>query len=275
MKINSFLNKWYNKEIENWGVTTSKQYRDFESDYKKVLKETCKEIGFELKDFNKNHYDFSAVLQNKKNKLYYYISISDVRWWKNDWADKILYRTMKDEKDWTGGSNHFCKLTELADYLVNLNNQYEKSIIVENTIDENRFNELFKKFEINTKFEEDELQMFVIKNENCYTIIDNRTGKLYTEDFSKREYAVRYIKGEGIDSIREDECKYEILIYDSKEDFEQNEPFQHNVMSDLNSAKNELKDVLNMNNYYAGYIYDQETGETFWVDDELEEEEEL
>ena len=140
MKINSFLNKWYNKEIENWGVTTSKQYRDFESDYKNVLKEMCKELGFELKDFSKNHYNFSAVLQNKKNKLCYYISISDVRWWKNEWADKILYRTMKDEKDWTGGSNHFCKLTELADYLITLNNQYENSIIFENTIDENRFN---------------------------------------------------------------------------------------------------------------------------------------
>ena len=75
MKINSFLNKWYNKEIENWGATTSKQYRDFESDYKKVLKETCKEIGFELKDFNKNHYNFSVVLQNKKNKLLYMCKI--------------------------------------------------------------------------------------------------------------------------------------------------------------------------------------------------------
>ena len=275
MKINSFLNKWYNKEIENWGVTTSKQYRDFESDYKKVLKETCKEIGFELKDFNKNHYDFSAVLQNKKNKLYYYISISDVRWWKNDWADKILYRTMKDEKDWTGGSNHFCKLTELADYLVNLNNQYEKSIIVENTIDENRFNELFKKFEINTKFEEDELRTFLIKYDDGYTAIDNTTGKLYTEDFKTKESAIRYINGEDIDSIRDDECKYEILLYNSKEDFEENEPFQYDVMSDLNSAKNVLKDMMNLGEYYAGFIYDQETGEAYYVDDEIEEEEEL
>ncbi len=275
MKINSFLNKWYNKEIENWGVTTSKQYRDFESDYKKVLKETCKEIGFELKDFNKNHYDFSAVLQNKKNKLYYYISISDVRWWKNDWADKILYRTMKDEKDWTGGSNHFCKLTELADYLVNLNNQYENSIIVENTIDENRFNELFKKFEINTKFEEDELRTFLIKYDDGYTAIDNTTGKLYTEDFKTKESAIRYINGEDIDSIRDDECKYEILLYNSKEDFGENEPFQYDVMSDLNSAKNVLKDMMNLGEYYAGFIYDQETGEAYYVDDEIEEEEEL
>lgn len=275
MKINSFLNKWYNKEIENWGVTTSKQYRDFESDYKKVLKETCKEIGFELKDFNKNHYDFSAVLQNKKNKLYYYISISDVRWWKNDWADKILYRTMKDEKDWTGGSNHFCKLTELADYLVNLNNQYENSIIVENTIDENRFNELFKKFESNTKFEEDELRTFLIKYDDGYTAIDNTTGKLYTEDFKTKESAIRYINGDDIDTIRDDECKYEILLYNSKEDFEENEPFQYDVMSDLNSAKNVLKDMMNLGEYYAGFIYDQETGEAYYVDDEIEEEEEL
>lgn len=275
MKIKAFLNKWYDIDIENWGVTTSDEYRKFQDDYKNTLKDICKGIGFELKDFNKNHYNFSAVVQNKKNKLNYYISISDVRWWKNEWADKILFRTMKDEKDWTGGSNHYCKLSELSDCLVALNKEFEKNIIDENTIDEEKFNSLYNKFENNIKFEEDELKMFVIKNENCYTVIDNKNGKLYTEDFSEKEYAIRYIKGEGIDSIRDDERKYEILIYDSKEDFEQNEPFQHNVMSDLNSAKNELKDVLNMNNYYAGYIYDQETGETFWVDDELEEEEEL
>jgi len=275
MKVKTFLNKWYDKEIEDCGVTTSEEYRTFQNDYKNVLKEMCKEIGFELKDFSKKHYNFSAVFQNKKNKLNYYISISDVRWWKNDWADNILYRTMKDEKDWTGGSNHFCKLPELSDYLVALNKQYEKNIIDEKTIDEEKFNSLYNKFENNIKFEEDELQMFIIKNKNCYTVIDNKTGKLYTEDFSEKEYAIRYINGEGIDSIRDDECKYEILIYNSKEDFEENEPFQHNVMSNLDSAKKELKDILNLNNYYAGFIYNQETGEAFWVEDDLEYEEEL
>lgn len=276
MKINSFLNKWYNKEIENWGATTSKQYRDFESDYKKVLKETCKEIGFELKDFNKNHYDFSAVLQNKKNKLFYYISVSDVRGCKNEWANRLLYRTMKNEKDWTGGTNYYCKLVDLEEKLISLNKNYEKCILDKKNISKEKFDELLKKFESNAKFDEEELNTFLIKYEDgCYTAIDNTTGKLYTEDFKTKESAIRYINGEDIDTIRDDECKYEILLYNSKEDFEENEPFQYDVMSDLNSAKNVLKDMMNLGEYYAGCIYDQETGEAYYVDDEIEEEEEL
>ena len=240
------------------------------------MKETCKEIGFELKDFNKNHYDFSAVLQNKKNKLYYYISISDVRWCNNEWANRLLYRTMKNEKDWTGGTNYYCKLVDLAEKLISLNKNYEKCILDKKTISKEKFDELFKKFESNAKFDEEELNTFLIKYEDgCYTAIDNTTGKLYTEDFKTKENAIRYINGEDIDTIRDDECKYEILLYNNKEDFEENEPFQYDVMSDLNSAKNVLKDMMKLGEYYAGFIYDQETGEAYYVDDEIEEEEEL
>lgn len=61
----------------------------------------------EIVDFHKNHYEFSAVLKNPETGKLVYVSISDVRYWNDEWVNRTLYRTMKHEKDWTGGGNHF------------------------------------------------------------------------------------------------------------------------------------------------------------------------
>lgn len=120
MKINSFLKKWYNKDIENYGGVTSPEYEEFQKDYKNVLAELVNEINFTLYKFNPNHYEFSAVLQDNETGKFYYISISDVRYWNNEWADKILYRTMEHNEDWHGGPNHYSTLKDLKDNLLKL-----------------------------------------------------------------------------------------------------------------------------------------------------------
>ena len=120
MKVSSFLRKWYNKSIEDYGGVTSPEYREFEKDYKSTLNEIAKEINFTLYQFNGNHYEFSAVIQDNESNKFYYISISDVRYWKNEWADKILYRTMEHDKDWHGGPNHYSNLKNLKDNLLKL-----------------------------------------------------------------------------------------------------------------------------------------------------------
>lgn len=133
MTVEKFLDKWYDKEIEDWCGETSPEYRNFQMNYRSVLKDISKNIGMELYSFNKNHYDFSAVLRSNVTNQYYYISISDVRTWKNEWADKVLYRTMEHEKDWTGGSNHYSTLEKLAINLLNLDLQLSQKIEKENT----------------------------------------------------------------------------------------------------------------------------------------------
>ena len=127
MKKENFLSKWYNKEIEDNGAYTSTEYDLFQKNYREVLKDICKEIDFELKQFNKNHYCFSAVLSSKKTEQLFYISISDVRYFSNEWADNILFRTMEHEKDWTEGSNHYSKLSDLNFNLLKLDNQILKT----------------------------------------------------------------------------------------------------------------------------------------------------
>lgn len=117
MKLKKFLEKWYGKEIEDWGGIVSDEYKQFEKEYKAVLKEFT---NFEIEKFNKNHYEFSAVLKSKLNGRFYYVSISDVRYFKNEWADDILVRTMAHEKDWTGGTNERSNLKNLEHKLNNL-----------------------------------------------------------------------------------------------------------------------------------------------------------
>ena len=132
MKVKSFLNTWLDRDIEDWGSTTSQEYKDFQRSYRNVLKEIGKNIGFELHSFSKNHYNFSAVMKSNTTNQFYYISISDVRYFKNEWANNILYRTMEHDHDWTGGSNRYSSLENLSENLVNLDKQILKNLEIEN-----------------------------------------------------------------------------------------------------------------------------------------------
>lgn len=133
MTVEKFLSKWYDKTIKDGCVEISPEYRNFQTNYRSVIKELCNDIGMELHSFSKNHYEFSAVVKSNTTNQFYYISISDVRYWKNEWANNILYRTMKDDKDWSGGTNRYSTLQELAENLLNLDIQIEKKLKNEKT----------------------------------------------------------------------------------------------------------------------------------------------
>lgn len=127
-KINNFMKKWYGKRIEDYGPTTSPEYRQFQKEYKALLKNIGNDIEMQLHSFNPNHYEFSAVMQSNITDKFYYISISDVRYWTNEWANKILYRTMEHDKDWRGGSNHQSTLGELMENLEELDKNFERTL---------------------------------------------------------------------------------------------------------------------------------------------------
>lgn len=64
---------------------------------------------YAIHSWNRGHYYCSAVIEAPKGK-FIYISIPDVRHWTNEWFTNILCRTMKHDKDWTGGPNHYTTL---------------------------------------------------------------------------------------------------------------------------------------------------------------------
>ena len=132
MKEKDMQKKWLNRDIEDWGGVTSDEYKEFSKNYRNVLRNIGKEIGFSLHSFNNNHYCFSAVMQSSLTNQFYYIFISDVRYFKNEWANNILFRTMEHDHDWTGGSNRFSSLEKLSENLLYLDKQILRNLEKEN-----------------------------------------------------------------------------------------------------------------------------------------------
>lgn len=100
--------KWLSHEFSS-GPYAGEDYIKFQSEMKRDLRKQLAENDLVLHSFGKNHYEFSAVALNPENGRFGYISISDVRFFKNEWFSDVLYRTMKTDKDWTGGPNRRCK----------------------------------------------------------------------------------------------------------------------------------------------------------------------
>lgn len=125
MKEKELLKRWSNMGYYDWGIY---EYKDFQRNYRSVLKEIAMKIGFELHSFKNIFYSFSAVIKSNTTNQFYYISISDVRFFKDEWAKEILYRTMENEHDSTGGKNRYSTLENLAENLSILDKEISKNL---------------------------------------------------------------------------------------------------------------------------------------------------
>ena len=95
------------------GCYTGNDYKTFQTKYLNYLKTICKENNWSLIKVNKNHYCFSTFIKGGTENKCVYISISDVRYFSNDWYNHILVRTAKNEVDYKGGFNHYTTLDKL------------------------------------------------------------------------------------------------------------------------------------------------------------------
>ena len=109
--------------IENWGGITSPDYKEFEKTYRKHLRSVAKSVDGELVKFMPQHYEFSCFV--KRNNKFVYISISDVRYFRNEWQDNILIRTAQNESDYHGGSNNYATLKNINEKIKALTEQEE------------------------------------------------------------------------------------------------------------------------------------------------------
>ena len=106
------LKQYINYEFST-GCYTGNDYKTFQTKYINYLKTICKENNWSLIKVNKNHYCFSAFIKGGTENKCVYISISDVRYFNNDWYNHILVRTAKNEVDYKGGFNHYTTLDKL------------------------------------------------------------------------------------------------------------------------------------------------------------------
>ena len=105
------LEKYVNYEFSS-GCYTGDDYKSFQTKYINYLKSVCKNNHWRLVNVGKNHYCFSAFIKSAENKCVY-ISISDVRYFSNEWYDHILIRTAENETDYRGGFNNYTTLADL------------------------------------------------------------------------------------------------------------------------------------------------------------------
>lgn len=118
--LGNFAKKYAGTYFESSCFETP-QFKAFAASFKRALKKDAKESAFEVVDFSKGHFELDGFLRHKETRRYVYFSIDDVRFFKDEWKDKVLYRLAKDEKDFTGEWRHYAPLMELlkaADELV-------------------------------------------------------------------------------------------------------------------------------------------------------------
>lgn len=107
----SELKKYLDYEFST-GIYTGDDYKTFQNKYINYLRSICKENGWQLINIGRNHYEFSTFITDNENH-YIYLSIFDVRYNRNAWYNRVLVRTAKNEKDYTGGSNNYYSLPVL------------------------------------------------------------------------------------------------------------------------------------------------------------------
>ena len=114
------LEKYVNYEFSS-GCYTGEDYKSFQTKYINYLKSVCKNNHWRLVNVGKNHYCFSAFIKSAENKCVY-ISISDVRYFSNEWYNHILIRTAENETDYRGGFNNHTTLSDLETAVAKLLN---------------------------------------------------------------------------------------------------------------------------------------------------------
>lgn len=103
------------------GTGESDEMKQFFKDLKSDLKKTLGKQGIQIQRMKPNYYDVSVVVTDG-NGQFAYISFGNMRW-TNQWDQGILVRTMKHEKDWTGGLNHWCSYEQIPDQILQLWNR--------------------------------------------------------------------------------------------------------------------------------------------------------
>lgn len=98
------IDTWRGFRFESSSGLTD-EFRVFYLDFKKYIKDECKKNGLEVVSIYRGHFFLSGFVKNPKTLLHAYFSISDVRYFPDDWTENILIRTAKRDKDFTGGAN--------------------------------------------------------------------------------------------------------------------------------------------------------------------------
>jgi len=101
------------------GAYIDSQFNEFFIDFKKDIKNMMKDTDWGISKWIKGHYFVSGFAYNKRYKEYAYFSVSDVRFFQDEWYNDVLVRRVKDGEDFIGGMNTYSPLSSLTKALDN------------------------------------------------------------------------------------------------------------------------------------------------------------
>jgi hypothetical protein len=98
--------------------STTPEFAQFFRTFKKEFTKELKTIGATDIEFSRGHFHLTGFFRSTDGQLWYF-SLSDVRGMEyglkvnpESCMNKLLYRTAKHNKDWTGGSNRYATIRE-------------------------------------------------------------------------------------------------------------------------------------------------------------------
>lgn len=98
------LDKWVGYRFESSSGLTP-EFAEFSAQVRRELKKIS---GFELVNYSRGHFYFSAFLKNRSTGKLVFLSCSDVRFFPDKWWNEMLIRAAQHDKDYSGGGNNYC-----------------------------------------------------------------------------------------------------------------------------------------------------------------------
>ena len=116
----NFISKWDNSIIEDMCGVCSPSYKAYHKALMAEIGKIASDINGNLVKRNCGHYFSSCFI--KHNGKYVYINYEPLMRTKVCLTSgtSFLIRSAKDENDYTGGSNNFCSLSEISNYVEEL-----------------------------------------------------------------------------------------------------------------------------------------------------------
>lgn len=109
------MDKWKNRTIADGGGYNSEDFLEFAKDFKKFLFKELQSVHIDLNRFNVGHHEVSGFFLNRTTNKFGYFSISDVRYFPNDWHNNIMVRSVTGYGDYKGGTNNWSSLSNFAE----------------------------------------------------------------------------------------------------------------------------------------------------------------
>ncbi len=105
-KTRKLIAMWYGHKFQS-SCGTTPEFNKFAREFKAAIKS---QLGpdDELTAFSRGHFYCSGFV--RRGDKFVYFSTSDVRFDRFGWADRLLVRTAKHAKDYTGGRNQSTEL---------------------------------------------------------------------------------------------------------------------------------------------------------------------